>query len=147
MIIMRKCNCGRINNDESKFCSSCGCELTETNSEHIPDNYGPMQKDAYINPPMIPHTHTNSTKPPITIFDIMTIFSFVSSIVGCFCIALVFEPAAIITGLLGFKKGKRYKALAVSGIIISIISFIIQLFIALYRNNIINKWFIEGIFH
>lgn len=124
------------------FCSSCGTELNETNSEYVPDNYVPMQvAPNYINP--IKTKHENN----ITIFDVMSIFSFVSSIVGCFCISLVFEPAAIITALIGFKKGKRFKALSASAIVISIISFIIQLFMSLYKNGIISKWFINGIFY
>ena len=143
---MIKCTCGCTNNEDNKFCRSCGRELTETD-ERLPDNYVPMQMGTPVMFPQHNQQTTNHTKPPFSIFDVLTLFGFVSSIIGCICIALVFEPAALISGFLGFKKGKRYKPLAISAIIISIISFIIQLFITLYRAGLINKWFIEGVFH
>lgn len=132
-----------MNNDNNRFCSGCGSELTSETTENIPDHYIPLQSEPH------PINFLQSKKPnkPLTIFDIMTIFSFVSSIIGCFCLSLIFEPAAIITAFVGFKKGNRYKALSASAIIISIIGFVIQLFTALYKNGIISKWFMSGIFY
>lgn len=112
----------------------------------MPNNYIPMQAASpYIN--VTDDQKIKSVNHQISIFDIMSIFSFVASIVGCFCIALIFEPAAIITALIGFKKGKRFKPLCASAIIISVISFIIQLFTLLYRAGIISKWLMNGIFY
>ena len=141
---MLKCyRCGKTNNDDSTFCMSCGTSLLDkNNAKYIPGNHIVMQTD-----PILPLPRSAAEiKSPLTFFDAATLFGFISSIVGCFCIWLIFEPAAMITAIIGFKKGKRYKHLAISAMIISMITFIIQLFTTLYRNNIISEWFMRGIF-
>lgn len=130
MKICSKCN--TENKDENIYCSGCGSVL--------------INNAADISSQQVAQFHQREKK-PFTFYDICTLFSFVASIMGCFCIWLIFEPSAIITALIGFKKGSRYKPLAVSAIIIAIIGFIIQLFITLYQNHIIDEWMVKGIFH
>ena len=140
---MLKCRkCGRTNTDDASFCKSCGQELTSETSEHMPNDYIAMQSD-----PIIPLPHPANKSKQTTFFDIATIFGFVASIVGCFCIWAIFEPLALISAIIGFKTGSKHKSLAISAIIISLISFIIQLFMTLYRSGIVKEWLVHGIFY
>ena len=125
MKICPKCN--TENKDENMYCSGCGIPL-------------PIVQAA-------PASVSVSKKQTFTFWDILSIFSFVASIMGCFCVWLVFEPAAILTALIGFFKGKRFKSLTVAAIIIAVVGFIIQLFITLYKNGIIDEWIVKGLFH
>ena len=85
-------------------------------------------------------------KPDFTWYDVMTIFSFVASIIGCFVIGLILDPLALAAGIAGFAKGKRNRALAIAAIVIAAIFLLIRLFITLHDNGIIPEWVITGAF-
>lgn len=127
---MKKCiNCGRILNDEHAFCGSCG------GSEFIP-----------VIEQNIPVNTTAHPKKEFTRFDLFTVLGFVSSIIGFFQIALILEPIALVSSLIGFLKGNRSKGLAVAGFVISVIALLIKLFDTLNSNGLIPKWLFAGTF-
>ena len=123
---MKKCtNCGKIINDEYGFCSGCGAS-----------SFVPAEQPAA--PAPVP------VKKDFTKFDLLTVLGFVASIVGFFQLALILEPIALVSALLGFLKGKRSKGLAVAGFVISVIALLIKLFETLYKNGIVPSWLVAG---
>ena len=127
---MKKCiGCGRIINDDHAFCGSCGGkEFISVPEQPIP-----------IVPPV-------TYKKEFTKFDLFTVLGFVSSIIGFFQIALILEPIALVSSLIGFLKGNRSKGLAVAGFVISVIALLIKLFDTLNQNGLIPKWLFAGTF-
>ena len=144
---MKKClNCGSENKNENAFCSVCGgSSFAEPDSapETSPVQAAPPAPPVPPVPPP-PYIPPMPVKKPFGFFDVLTILGFVSSLVGIFSIWVVLEPLAVIASIIGFFKGGRFKGLAAAGIVISIIAFIIILFVTLYNGNIIGKWAIEG---
>ncbi|MCR4779572.1 MAG: zinc ribbon domain-containing protein [Ruminiclostridium sp.] len=147
---MKKCiNCGKENRNENQFCSTCGGTSFEApySTDEPAAVPPPLQTPppAYQTPPVMmgpPPT----VKKPFTLFDVLTILGFVSSLVGLVQIWVVLEPLALASSVLGFFKGNRSKGLAAAGTVIAVIAFIIRLFMTLYNNNIIGRWAIEGAF-
>lgn len=127
---MKKCtNCGKIINDEYGFCSGCGASSFVPAEQPVPVMTAPAP---------VP------VKRDFTKFDLLTVLGFVASIVGFFQIALILEPIALVSALVGFLKGKRSKGLAVAGFVISVIALLIKLFETLYRNGIVPSWLVAG---
>lgn len=148
---MKQClNCGAENRNENVFCSACGgkefsAPISQDEPEQPIQSAPPVQPAPPVPPaPYQPFNPMMPVKKPFGIYDVLTILGFVSSLVGLFCIWVVLEPLAIVTSVIGFFKGTRYRGLAATGIVISIIAFIVILFITLYNGNIIGKWAIEG---
>ncbi len=142
---MKICNnCGAENKNENVFCSTCG---GNSFSEPLSPDMPSAAAQQPVPPPPPPPIQPIIPRKPFSIFDVMTILGFVSSLVGLFCIWVVLEPLAVISSILGFFKGSRYKGLAAAGFVIALIAFLIQLFTALYNGNIIGKWAIQGVFH
>ena len=139
---MKKCiSCGADNKNENVFCSTCGGKEFEEPYSTDAAQPAPPPPPAPPVPPMPPVYQ----KRPFTFFDVLTILGFVASIVGLWGVGFVLEPIAIISSVFGFFKGTRYKGLAAAGMVIAVIAFIIRLFIALYDNNIIGRWAVDGI--
>ncbi len=142
---MKKClKCGTDNKNENAFCSICGgSSFAEPYSDDNVYAQPQLQQQADIIPPypanLIPE------RKPFGVFDVLTILGFVSSLVGLWCIWIALEPIAVISSILGFFKGTRSKGLAAAGFVIAVIAFIIRLFMALYDNNVIGKWAVDGI--
>ncbi len=134
---MKLCrSCGALNRDDSRFCSSCGSAELEPCAE------------APARPSTAPIAAPDTKYPrrEFTKFDLCTIFGFVSSIVGLFQISLILEPLALATSILGFSKGKRYRGLAIAGVVISSLGLLLRLFSTLYLNGIVPRWLITGTF-
>lgn len=130
---MKKCtNCGKIINDEYGFCSGCGAS-----------SFVPAEQPVAPTPVMAPPAPV-PVKRDFTKFDLLTVLGFVASIVGFFQLALILEPIALVSALLGFLKGKRSKGLAVAGFVISVIALLIKLFETLYKNGIVPSWLVAG---
>ena len=121
-------NCGSQCMDDSSFCTSCGSQTFAQYSESV-------------QPAPLPQPRV---KPDFTVFDLMTIFGFVASLVGLFQIGLILEPLALLSTIAGFAKGKRCRGLAIAGFVIAAIGLLVRLFETLYRNNIIPQWLIIG---
>lgn len=132
---MKKCtNCGKIINDEYGFCSGCGAS-----------SFVPADQPAAPAPVMVaPAPAPVPVKKDFTKFDLLTVLGFVASIVGFFQLALILEPIALVSALLGFLKGKRSKGLAVAGFVISVIALLIKLFETLYKNGVVPSWLVAG---
>ncbi len=127
---MKKCtNCGKIINDEYGFCSGCGASSFVPAEAAVPVMTAPAP---------VP------VKKDFTKFDLLTVLGFVASIVGFFQLALILEPIALVSALIGFLKGKRSKGLAVAGFVISVIALLIKLFETLYKNGIVPSWLVAG---
>ncbi len=150
--IMKKClNCGKENKNENQFCSTCGGTTFE--APYSTDEPAPAPAPApqpyqqpQTPPPPVMMGPPPVIKKPFTLFDVLTILGFVSSLVGLVQIWVVLEPLALVSSVLGFFKGNRSKGLAAAGIVIAVIAFIIRLFMTLYNNNVIGRWAIEGAF-
>lgn len=121
-------NCGSQCMDDSSFCTSCGSQTFAQYSENV-------------QPAPLPQPRV---KAEFTIFDLMTIFGFVASLVGLVQIGLILEPLALFSAILGFARGKRCRGLAIAGFVIAAIGLLVRLFDTLYRNNIIPQWLIIG---
>ncbi len=121
--------CFSVNKEENNFCNACGSpEFTPA----PPDVVMPVQQI--------------KQKKEFTAYDLLTILGFVSSIIGMFVIALILEPLALASSILGFAKGKRYRGLAIAGVVIAAIALLVHLFITLHENGIIPEWVINGAF-
>lgn len=135
-------SCGASNRDDSRFCSSCGfAEL-----EPVPD---PIPAPTPAPPPAVVHTPPifPIPKPEFTRYDLSTIFGFVAAIVGLFQISLILEPLALLTSILGFARGKRYRGLSIAGTVIAGIGLLLRFFWTLYLNGLIPQWVITGTFN
>ena len=131
---MKKClQCGRVNNDESKFCAGCGSQ-----------EFTPIEPEPTPPPPPPPHKNI-WTKAVLTLHDVFSIFGFAASLIGLFGAGLVLEPLAIAASILSFKKTK-YKGMTAAAIVISIIAFVIKLLRMLYEAGVIPHWVISGAF-
>lgn len=133
-------SCGASNRDDSRFCSSCGFAELEPAPNPVP---------APPPPPVVVHTPPifPPPKPEFTRYDLSTIFGFVAAIVGLFQISLILEPLALLTSILGFAHGKRYRGLAVAGVVIAAIGLLLRFFWTLYQNGVIPQWVITGTFN
>ena len=86
-----------------------------------------------------------SQKKPLTLWDVFAIFGFAASLVGLFTSWVMLEPLACIASITAFLKKTSYKQISAAGFVIAIISFLVQLGKALYENNIVGRWFVNGI--
>ncbi len=133
---MKNClNCGAVNKDENNFC--CGCGSTAFTNPSAENLGSPIRAAAPVQ--NIPYNNNIPTK-----FDLFTIFGFVASIIGAFVIALILEPLALVSAIIGFVKGKRFRGLAIAAIIIAIIALLIRLFVTLHNLGAIPEWLITG---
>lgn len=123
-------NCGSQCMDDSSFCTSCGSQMFAQYPESTQQPVQPLPQPR--------------VKPDFTVFDLMTIFGFVASLVGLFQIGLILEPLALLSTIAGFAKGKRCRGLAIAGFVIAAIGLLVRLFETLYRNNVIPQWLISG---
>ena len=131
--------CGAANKDDNNFCNSCGAPDFRPMPENTTNpNAAPVPP---MNPPVPPVIRK---KPEYTIFDLLTIFGFVASIVGNFVIALILEPLALAAAIAGFAKGKRYRGLAIAAVVIAAIGLLIRFFITLNENGLIPEWLVTG---
>ncbi|MCM1335721.1 MAG: zinc ribbon domain-containing protein [Bacteroides sp.] len=136
---MKTCKlCGAENRDDSRFCSTCGGAEFILGQPTIPP---PPPPPSAMSAPLPP-----TPKPEFTRYDLSTIFGFVAALVGLFQISLILEPLALVTAILGFARGKRYRGLAVAGVVIAGIGLILRFFTALYTNGLIPRWIITGTF-
>lgn len=133
---MKNClNCGAVNKDENNFC--CGCGSTAFTNPSAENLGSPIRAAAPVQ--NVPYNNNIPTK-----FDLFTIFGFVASIIGAFVIALILEPLALVSAIIGFVKGKRFRGLAIAAIIIAIIALLIRLFVTLHNLGAIPEWLITG---
>lgn len=130
---MKTCSsCGTLNKDDNNFCCGCGAASFTAQSPDAPQQPAPA----------VPaHIHSQSIP---TKYDLFTIFGFVASIIGTFVIALILEPLALTSAIIGFTKGKSLRGLAIAAIVIAVISLLIRLFITLFDMGIIPEWVITG---
>lgn len=136
---MKTCiKCGAANKDDNNFCNSCGSP--DFSAVEAPVNSAPVPPPP-VNPPVPPVIRK---RPEYTVFDLLTIFGFVASIVGNFVIALILEPLALAAAIAGFAKGKRYRGLAIAAVVIAAIGLLIRFFITLSDNGFIPEWLVTG---
>lgn len=140
---MKYCkNCGAENNDENVFCFNCRSEnFNPALAQPIP----PVPNGAF--PPPMQFVQPPKPKRPLGIFELLTILGFVSSIVGMFSISMILHPLGAVTSIIGFAQGKRFRALAIAGTVISIVGGIVYTVISLYKNGLLPEWITYGAFH
>lgn len=168
---MKYCiKCGAENNDDNKFCFNCRCEsfgeARQPAGTGAPDMSGvqsaphvsnvpnmpnvPNMQGVPIPPPQMPQpffVQPPKPKKPLGIFELLTILGFVCSVVGMFSISMILHPLGAITSIIGFVQGKRFKALALAGTVISIVGGIVYTVISLYQNGMLPEWITFGAFH
>ena len=104
--------CNTYNDDRYKFCVKCGRSLTNQ-PQPLYAEWPEIQKKKY------------------KISDIATIGGFAMSIMGVFMLWLIFNPLSLALSIFGFAKDNK-RALAVAGIIISVISILFHIGKAIY---------------
>lgn len=165
---MKYCkNCGAENNEGNKFCFNCRCESFSDvkSAEGIqpvpPIPPVPPVAGAYPNqamqgaprpfnaPPPPPQfvPMPPRLKKPLGIFELLTILGFVCSIVGMFSISMILHPIGAVASIIGFVNGKRFRAIALAGTIISIVGGIIYTVFSLYHNGMLPEWITYGAWH
>ena len=158
---MKYCkNCGTENNDENVFCFNCRCEsfnqAVQSGQPGQPGQAGQPGQPALhkasapmysmpVPPPvyMVPE----KSKTPLGIFELLTVLGFVCPIVGMFRISMILHPIGVISSIIGFVQGKRYRGLALAGTVISVVGGIIYLVISLYHNGVLPEWITFGAIH
>lgn len=102
--------------------------------------------------PVMPATSYNYAQPKpqpqkkvLTLWDVFAIFGFAASLVGLFTSWVMLEPLACAASITAFLKKTSYKPISAAGFVIAIISFLVQLGKALYENNVVGRWFVNGI--
>lgn len=146
---MKYCkNCGAENNDENIFCFNCRCESFNAANQPIPPASARTNVPMYNMPAPPPvYMIPEKIKAPLGIFELLTVLGFVCAIVGMFSISMILHPIGVITSIIGFVQGKRYRALALAGTVISVVGGIIYLVISLYQNGILPEWITFGAIH
>jgi hypothetical protein len=119
--------CGVNNEDNASFCTSCGVRIENDNSE---------KQNEVQN---LPQNKPIKVKTEKTFTDKKAIVSIILSSIGLFCfIAIPAQIMGLLFGIGGIKS-KRFKPLAVIGIIFSSISLIISVFIIVFIFNNLNN--------
>ena len=135
-------NCGKENLEGSGFCESCGYPLSSNPTTF--NNNAVNNMNANVNNPQSGKGKTN----------VCAIVGFILSLVGFLCFGMLFEPAAIILGIVAkiqIKKNPEQSGsgLALAAIIIgsigtvfSIIGIIINIF---YAVNALDDVFLDAV--
>lgn len=167
---MKYCkNCGAENHDENKFCFNCRCEnFSDLRPEGAELQSAPAAQPIapppnFNTPPMgapgVPRPFNAPPPPPqfmpmpprlkkpLGIFELLTILGFVCSIVGMFSISMILHPIGAVSSIIGFVNGKRFRAIALAGTIISIVGGIIYTVFSLYHNGMLPEWITYGAWH
>lgn len=142
---MKYCkNCGAENSDNNIFCFNCRCESFN------PAQPAPPYPNANV--PVLPAAqpvYMTPAKPKeaLGISELLTVLGFVCAVVGMYRISMILHPIGVLTSIIGFVKGKRYRGLALAGTVISAVGGIIYLVISLYKNGMLPEWITYGAFH
>ncbi len=109
-------NCGTLNDPNSKFCTSCGANLSLTNEGDTPVTPQPTY-DAYNTEPQYPVQNPQDGKG-------FAIASLVLGIVSFFCFAFIAGTLGIVFGVVAKNKG--YKGgMATAGIVCGAIGIVL----------------------
>lgn len=109
-------NCGTLNDPNSKFCTSCGADLSLANEGETPVTPQPTY-DAYNAAPQYPVQNPQDGKG-------FAIASLVLGIVSFFCFAFISGTLGIIFGVVAKNKG--YKGgMATAGIVCGVIGIVL----------------------
>ena len=147
---MKYCkNCGAENNNENQFCFNCRCDVfSETPPVMQPIMPPPMPMPMPMPIPVqMQMPRPAAPKKPLGVYDIFAMLGFVASIVGMFAVSIILHPVAAISSIVGFIGNTRFKPLALTGFVISIIGGIIFTVLSLYRAGLIPEWITDGAFH
>lgn len=124
--------CGKENQEGSAFCTSCGANLNNNQTQPVNQNQNfqnqNFQNQTYQNPNQNFQTNVGYNPPVQSKFSGLAIASFVVSLVGIFLFALPCGVIATSLSASSFKQintyGNRGKALAISGLIIGIVDIV-----------------------
>lgn len=139
VIIMKVCpNCHMsIANDNATFCTRCGADIS---------NVAPQYNTFVQVPPYQPSTpYVAPPKKSFKWSDVCILIGFISSLVGLFWSSIFLLPLGIICSVIGFI-GNKTNGLAIAGMVISIIAFIIKIAIVLNEMGVIPEWVTRGLF-
>lgn len=160
---MKQClRCGAVFPDNAICCGNCGAALPAAAG---PQQYQPgpaPQPGAPVPPPhpqpvpppqMAPQPKAPQWYPalpgplPRRVFswaDVCTVMGFASSIIGYFWASLVLLPLGLAASVIGFR-GNKTRALAVAGIVVSVIGLLIKLMMILNEADLLPYWITNGI--
>ena len=77
--------------------------------------------------------------------DVCILIGFISSLVGLFWSSIFLLPIGIICSVIGFI-GNKTNGLAIAGMVISIIAFIVKIAVLLNEAGVIPEWVTRGLF-
>lgn len=155
---MKQCiHCGAVLPEDAVSCQNCGAVLP-SEAQPAPQPAAPAVPRQPAPPPFYPAPQPRVGTPwypglpaPVPqvhrIFswaDVCTILGFASSVIGYFWASLVLLPLGLVTSLIGFR-GNKTRALAVAGIVISIIGLLIKLMMILNDASWLPYWITNGI--
>lgn len=116
-------NCGALNDPNSKFCLSCGAELSITNTEEIP-----------VSPESTYNVNNEAPSYPVENSHVgkgLAIASMVLGIVSLFCFAFICGTLGIVFGAVAKNKG--YKGgMATAGIICGTIGIVLWVIMLIF---------------
>ncbi len=165
---MKQCiHCGAILPDPAQNCRNCGAV------QPVPYPAPPFAGQTGVNPPQagtvcpqqapggpavppvqaapqplqVPAPQWRSVPQPRRSFswaDVCTVMGFTSSVIGFFWASLVLLPLGLVTSLIGFK-GDKTRALAVAGIVVSVVGLLIKVMMILNDANWLPYWITNGI--
>ena len=138
VIIMKVCpNCHMsIANDNATFCTRCGADIS---------NVAPQYNTFVQVPPYQPSTpYVAPPKKSFKWSDVCIRIGFISSLVGLFWSSIFLLPIGIICSVIGFI-GNKTNGLAIAGMVISIIAFIVKIAVLLNEAGVIPAWGTRGV--
>ncbi len=172
---MKQCvRCGAMLPDNAAGCGSCGCpqpvpfpasqqppvhpaappQVQPQNGQEAVRPAAPVQPVPQPVPPypqpvqMAPQWRPVAPMPQIrrrfTWADVCTVMGFASSIIGYFWASLVLLPLGFVASIAGFR-GDKTRALAVAGIVVSLIGLLIKLMMILHDADLLPYWITNGI--
>lgn len=122
--------CGKINNPGVKFCTGCGTEMTDQETETVTytPNYQPVepqnangapQEPNYYNAPQY-NVPAQNQKPPREPGNGLAIAGMVCGIVSLFCYGFILGILGIVFGAVAKSKGNK-GGMATAGIVCGVI--------------------------
>lgn len=158
---MKQCfHCGAMLPDEAQRCGNCGAVLPAAPSRPVGPQTGAAVPPSQPQRPAAPaqmapqpsgapqwYPVQPGASQPRRVFawaDVCTVMGFASSVIGYFWASLVLLPLGLIASVVGFR-GNKTRALAVAGIVVSVIGLLIKLMMVLHDADLLPYWITNGI--
>lgn len=139
---MKTCNsCGAENPNKNLFCATCGAPFASESEGKAEPISGTPDAEVIVKPVESSdngsYTYDQSTytqpKAEDGDYSIIALLSLILGIVGFFINPLyLMSLAGFILGIIGVANSVNYKSLATAGLIVSIVSFVVQVILDIF---------------